>query len=125
MGWNTTIVSPPDGNMKEYLDSLRLCLERDDTLYLPGHGPEITRPRPFVRAYLGHRLMREREILNCVEGGNSTVPEMVGKMYRHLPEKMHGAAARSVLAHLEHMVETGRLACEGPVTAEARYSLAN
>lgn len=123
MGWNTTIVSPPDGNMREYLDSLRVCLGRDDTLYLPGHGPPIAKPKPFVRAYLGHRLMREREILRSVGDGRATISEMVADMYRHLPEAMHRAAARSVLAHAEHLVEARRLACDGPAGSEARYRL--
>lgn len=124
MGWNTTIVSPPDGNMKEYLDSLGRCIERDDALYLPGHGPPIENPRPFVRAYLNHRRMREGEIVNCLEEGAATIPEMVKRMYAHLPERMRGAATRSVLAHMEHMVETGRVACDGLPAAESVYRLA-
>ena len=123
MGWNTTIVSPPDGNMGDYLRSLETCIAREDALYLPGHGPPIERPRPFVRAYLKHRRMREGQILRCLEDGQATVPAMVGRMYAHLPERMRWAAGRSVLAHLEHMVETGRIACDGPPTAEARYRL--
>lgn len=122
MGWNTTIVSPPDGNMGEYLASLRRCLSRDEEVYLPGHGPEIKKPRPFVRAYLGHRLMRESEIGKCLDAGIETVPDMVKRMYRHLPEAMHRAAARSVLAHVEHMVETGRAICDGPVTVDAVFA---
>ncbi|MEX2454302.1 MAG: MBL fold metallo-hydrolase [Rhodospirillaceae bacterium] len=122
MGWNTTIVSPPDGNMREYLDSLRVCIARDDALYLPGHGPEIARPKPFVRAYLNHRLMREGEIAKCLENGLATIPEMVRRMYVHLPESMHRAASRSVLAHMENMVETGRAACDGPVTIDSRFA---
>jgi glyoxylase-like metal-dependent hydrolase (beta-lactamase superfamily II) len=121
MGWNTTIVSPPDGNMREYLASLRRCIAREDRTYLPGHGPEIANPRPFVRAYLTHRMMREEEILRCLRDGVDTVPEMVRRMYAHLPPKMHGAASRSVFAHVEHMAETGRIATDGPVTVEARY----
>lgn len=124
MGWNTTIVSPPDGNMGEYLDSLRVCIARSDALYLPGHGPPIGNPGPFVRAYLNHRRMREGQILREIESGLHTVPEMVARMYAHLPERMHWAAGRSVLAHLEHMVETGRVAADGPITTEARYTLA-
>lgn len=124
MGWNTTIVSPPDGNMREYLASLRVCLTRDERLYLPGHGPEIAKPRPFVRAYLNHRLMREGEIARCLREGLETIPDMVKRMYVHLPETMHRAAARSVLAHMEHMVETGRVTCDGPATADAKYALA-
>lgn len=121
MGWNTTIVSPPDGNMTDYMASLDRCIARDDAVYLPGHGPEIANPKPFVRAYLTHRRMREGEIMRCLEDGQRTIPEMVARMYAHLPEKMHGAATRSVLAHMEHMVETGRVSCQGPVTVEAEY----
>ena len=122
MGWNTTIVSPPDGNMGDYLRSLEACIARSDALYLPGHGPPIDRPRPFLRAYRNHRRMREGQILRCLEDGQATVPEMVARMYTHLPERMHWAAGRSVLAHLEHMEETGRIARDGPPSAEARYS---
>ncbi len=122
MGWNTTIVSPPDGNMGEYLSSLEICIARDDAVYHPGHGPAIDQPAPFVRAYLAHRRMREGEIMRCLEGGPQTIPDMVRRMYTHLPEDMHGAAARSVLAHMEHMVESGRVACDGAVTAESVFS---
>ena len=111
--------------MGEYLASLRRCLARDEAVYLPGHGPEIAKPRPFVRAYLGHRLMRESEIAKCLDSGIATVPDMVRRMYVHLPEAMHRAAARSVLAHLEHMVETGRAQCEGAVTAESVFAPAS
>ena len=123
MGWNTTIVSPPDGNMGDYYRSLETCIAREDSLYLPGHGPPIEKPAPFVRAYLKHRRMREGQILRCLEDGQTTVPAMVGRMYAHLPERMRWAAGRSTLAHLEHMVETGRIACDGPPAAEARYRL--
>ena len=122
MGWNTTIVSPPDGNMAEYLDSLRRCIDRDDATYLPGHGPEIRKPKPFVRAYLNHRLMREGEIMRCLNDGARTIPEMVKRMYAHLPEKMHGAASRSVFAHMEHMVDTGRVACDGTPQPDSEYA---
>ena len=115
MGWNTTIVSPPDGNMRDYLRSLRICLGRDETLYLPGHGPEIRNTHSFVRAYLNHRLMREDEIASCIANGVNTIPAMVKSMYTHLPTEMHAAAARSVLAHIEHMAETGRAKYEGSI----------
>lgn len=124
MGWNTTIVSPPDGNMREYFASLERCLAREDAVYLPGHGPEIADPRPFVRAYLGHRRLRETQITRCLEKGPSTVPALVASMYQHLPAQMHGAAARAVYAHLEHMVETGRIACDGPPAVDSVYRLA-
>jgi len=115
MGWNTTIVSPPDGNMRDYLQSLRLCLGRAETLYLPGHGPEIRNTHSFVRSYLNHRLMREDEIENCIANGVNTITGIVKSMYTHLPTKMHAAAARSVLAHIEHMADTGRVKHEGSI----------
>ena len=122
MGWNTTIVSPPDGNMRDYMDSLRVCLDRDEDLYLPGHGPEITNTKPFVRAYLNHRQMREGQIAKFLNEGADTIPELVRRMYTHLPEKMHGAAARSVQAHMEHMVETDRAVCDEPVRADSVFA---
>jgi glyoxylase-like metal-dependent hydrolase (beta-lactamase superfamily II) len=124
MGWNTTVVSPPDGNMREYMASLEKCLARQESAYWPGHGPAIPNPLPFTRAYRGHRLMRETEIMNCIRDGADTVPAMVARMYRHIPEKMHRAASRSVFAHLEHMAETGRIAADGPVTTDATYRVA-
>ena len=122
MGWNTTIVSPPDGNMGEYMDSLRVCINRDEDLYLPGHGPEITNTKSFVRAYLNHRSMREGQIAGHLKKGANTIPELVRRMYTHLPKEMHGAAARSVQAHMEHMVETKRAECDGPVRANAVFA---
>jgi glyoxylase-like metal-dependent hydrolase (beta-lactamase superfamily II) len=123
MGWNTTVVSPPDGNMREYMASLERCLTRPETRYLPAHGPEITDPQPFTRAYRNHRRMREGEIVRCLNEGVCTVPDMVARMYRHIPETMHRAAGRSVLAHLEHMVETGRVAVDGPLGSDATFRL--
>jgi len=123
MGWNTTVVSPPDGSMRDYMASLERCLARDDRVYWPAHGPAIDDPMPFVRAYRSHRRMREGEILRCIETGAVTIPAMVEIMYQHIPATMHHAAARSVLAHLEHMVETGRVAIDDAVTPEAVYRL--
>ena len=121
MGWSTTIVSPPDGDMAEYLSSLRLLLDRDDEIYWPTHGPPITKPQPFVRAYIGHRKLRERQILGHLKAGKARIAEMVPLMYRDIPRALHGAAARSVFAHLIHMCETGRAVCESDLAVDARY----
>ena len=114
MSWNTTIVSPPDGNMGEYFKSLDVCLARSDNTYWPAHGPSIPDPKPFTRAYRNHRRMRESEIRKCLDNGYHTIPEIVGRLYKHLPEKMHGAPGRSVLANWEYLVETGRATYDGP-----------
>ncbi len=123
MGWSTTVVSPPDGDMAAYMRSLEKLTLRDDQIYWPTHGLSINQPIPFVQALLEHRRDRESQILECVTGGLKTVPDMVASMYRDVPEYLHPAAARSVLAHIIHMVETRRLHCEGAPTLHNQYEL--
>ncbi len=108
MGWSTSVIAPPDGDMRAYMDSLRLLLDRDDAVYWPTHGPAIRDPKPFVAAFIAHREEREAQIMACLQSGVSTIPAMVKIMYANVAESLHPAAARSVLAHLEHMVDTGR-----------------
>lgn len=107
MAWATSIVAPPDGAMSDYMASLDKMLERDDTLYLPGHGGPVTNPAAFVRGLKAHRKMRERAIVERVRGGDRTVREMVAAIYRDTDPRLHGAAALSVLAHLEDLVARG------------------
>jgi glyoxylase-like metal-dependent hydrolase (beta-lactamase superfamily II) len=123
MGWSTTVVSPPDGDMHRYMQSLRRLLERDDVVYWPTHGPAIREPRHFVAELIRHREEREEQITACLEKGIGDIREMVATMYADVPKQLHGAAARSVLAHLIHMVETGRAACDGEPTVDAAYRL--
>jgi glyoxylase-like metal-dependent hydrolase (beta-lactamase superfamily II) len=124
MGWSTTVVSPPDGDMRLYVRSLERLLARDDAVVYPTHGPPIREPRRFVRALIAHRREREEAILDCLARGVGGIPEMVRAIYTDIPAHLHEAAQRSVLAHLVHMVETGRVRCEGPLEAEGRFSLA-
>ena len=123
MGWSTTVVSPPDGDMHAYMVNLRRLLDRDDRLYYPTHGAPIPAPQEFVRALIAHREDRERQILDCIAGGAATIPQMVAIMYREVPSHLHPAAARSVLAHLIHMHETRRVEAEGPADEAATYRL--
>jgi len=123
MGWNTSVISPPDGNMKDYMESLRRCREEEFTRMWSAHGPVIDKPRPYISAFIAHRQMREDEIAKCIADGKHTIPEMVAVMYADKPANLHKAAARSVLSHLEHMVATGRATCAGETTADARYAL--
>ncbi len=109
MGWSTSVISPPDGNMADYFASLRKLLPRDDRLYYPTHGPAIPAPLPHVRSFIAHRQAREEQILACVRDGLTTVPAMVARMYETVPRHLHPAAARSVQAHLAHMIGDGRL----------------
>jgi glyoxylase-like metal-dependent hydrolase (beta-lactamase superfamily II) len=114
MSWSTSIVSPPDGDMGDYMRSLALLLERDDRSLLPAHGPPVPDPKPFVRAFVEHRVERENQILSCVEQGIGRIAEMVPRMYATLPAFMHPAAARSVLAHVLYLLERGVLSCDQP-----------
>ena len=124
MGWSTSIISPPDGDMGAYIASLERLLERDDTVYWPTHGPCIDDPKPHVQAFIEHRLARERQIIDCIEQGVHRIEDMVPMMYTELPEFMYPAAARSVLASMEHLVGNGALKADGGVQLDAAYQLA-
>jgi len=100
MGWSTTVVSPPDGDMAAYMASLDKLIERDDRIYYPAHGDPVREPRRFVRAVAAHRRSRERQILDLLEREPQPIPMMVAAMYRGIDPRLHGAAGRSVLAHL-------------------------
>ena len=123
MGWSTSIISPPDGDMAAYMHSLDLLLERDDAVYWPTHGACVENPKALVQAFIAHRREREEQILECVGKGIERIREMVPAMYTTTPEFMYPAAARSVLAAVEHLVGKGELVCSGPVSMEARYQL--
>lgn len=124
MGWSTSIVSPPDGDMGHYMESLDLLLRRDDAVYWPTHGPAIPAPRPHVEAFIEHRRGRERQIEACLARGVRRIADMVPTMYADLPTFMHPAAARSVFAAMIHMAERGVVTCEGPLAVDATYALA-
>ncbi len=113
MGWSTTVVAPPDGDMAQYMASLKKLLARDDRILYPTHGSPIRDPRPFVQAYIDHRLEREAQILACIRDGVSTIPDMVARMYADVDKRLHPAAARSVLAHLIQLEAEGRVRCDG------------
>ena len=123
MGWNTSIISPPDGDLEQNLASLERLLERDDLAYWPTHGPPIEDPKPFVRAYIQHRLDRAAQVLDCLAEGVHTIEAMVPSMYRDLSPRMYPAAARSVFATLIYLVGRGQVLCQGTLTADARYVL--
>jgi glyoxylase-like metal-dependent hydrolase (beta-lactamase superfamily II) len=123
MGWSTTVVSPPDGDMTAYLDSLRRVAERDDAVLWPTHGPPRDDAPSFVAALIEHRLERERGVLDAVRSGRSTIPEMVALLYADVREELHKPAGRSVWAHLERLVGEGLVEVEGGgrPTLDAEY----
>lgn len=121
MGWSTTIVSPPDGDMLAYMNSLAKLRARGETRYYPTHGAPIDDPAGFVDALAAHRREREEQIVACLADGIGRIPDMVARMYADVDPKLHPAAARSVLAHLVHMVATGRAICDGAPGADSEY----
>lgn len=124
MGWNTTVVAPPEGNMGDYMRSLELLLKRSEAIYLPGHGGTVTQAPRLVKAFIMHRRWREAQILDCVSQGLDTIRAIVPKIYEGLDSALHGAAAYSILAQLELLTETGRVHSDPAPTLEARYRIA-
>lgn len=124
MAWSTSVISPPDGHMGSYLAQLERIRDRDFAILWPTHGPAIREPRAFIQAYIDHRLHREAQILEQIAAGRTHVRGMVEAMYADIDRRLHPAAAHSVLAHLIHLVETGRVMCGGSMDLESEYRLA-
>jgi glyoxylase-like metal-dependent hydrolase (beta-lactamase superfamily II) len=119
MGWSTTVVAPPDGDMAHYMNSLQKLLTRDDSIYWPTHGGPICDPQAFVKACLEHRHEREAQILGCLRDGASTIPEIVARIYIGLDPSLRAAAGLSVFAHLLKLTNEGRvIARDGPRLSE-------
>ncbi len=110
MGWSTSVIAPPDGDMRRYLASLgRLLGEKGPLVYLPTHGPAIRQPRRHLQRLIAHRRMRERLVLEAVAGGARDLEAVVEKAYPDLDPRLRLAAAASALAHLLALAEDGRL----------------
>jgi glyoxylase-like metal-dependent hydrolase (beta-lactamase superfamily II) len=113
MGWNTTVIAPPEGNLGMFLASLERLMQRHDKMFLPAHGGRIQTPQRVVRAYIMHRKWREQTILACLDDGVCTIPRIVERLYGALDAELKEAAALSVLAHLEHLIGRELVAAEG------------
>jgi glyoxylase-like metal-dependent hydrolase (beta-lactamase superfamily II) len=123
MGWSTTVISPPDGDMDDYLASLIKVRDRDYTTLWPTHGPPIREPRAFVQAYIDHRLDREAQIIARLEAGQTRIPDMVAIMYADVDKRLHPAACHSVLGHMIRLIKRGRVTADGPPGVAAAYRL--
>ena len=124
MGWSTTVVAPPDGDMGAYMESLDRVIARGFDALWPTHGAPVTDAAPFLAAYRAHRLEREAQILARLEAGDHTIGAMVPVLYAAVDERLWPAASLSVLAHLIDLVRRGIVQCEAPPTLDGRYSLA-
>jgi glyoxylase-like metal-dependent hydrolase (beta-lactamase superfamily II) len=107
MGWSTTVVVPPDGDMADYMRSLEKLRQRDDRVYYPAHGPAVTNPQQYVRHLVGHRMQREKQILALVSERPRSIPDIVANAYPGLDSRLTAAAGGSVLAHLVDLERRG------------------
>lgn len=117
MGWSTSVISPPDGDMADYMASLGKLQERSDRVYYPAHGPAVENPAQLVRGMMGHRKQRERQVLRQLEAGPQAIPDMVPLMYKGIDQRLYGAAGRSVLAHLIDLENRRLVARQGDAWA--------
>jgi glyoxylase-like metal-dependent hydrolase (beta-lactamase superfamily II) len=113
MGWSTTVVVPPDGDMAEYMASLDKLRGREDRIYYPAHGAAVTKPQQYVRSLIGHRMQRERQILRLVTEQPRPIPDIVARAYPGLDPRLVLAAGGSVLAHLVDLERRGLVEREG------------
>jgi glyoxylase-like metal-dependent hydrolase (beta-lactamase superfamily II) len=123
MGWSTTVVAPPDGDMGDYLSSLKKLLAREDRIYFPTHGGPIKDPNSFVRAYLEHRMERDEQILTALKNRVTAIPAMVDRIYTGLDARLKPAASLTVLAHLIRLVREGTVQTEGNPRLDGTFHL--
>lgn len=123
MGWSTTVISPPDGDMDDYLRSLEKVRDRNYETLWPTHGPPVREVRPFVQAYLDHRLAREAQIIARLDDGYTRIPDMVAVMYADIDKRLHPAACHSVLAHMARLVKRGLVETEGAPSVAGEYTI--
>lgn len=131
MGWSTTVVSPPDGDMRAYMASLDLLAQRDERVFYPTHGAPIggphdamaRRPQDFVRALSTHRQAREAQVLAQLQSGQGLIREMVPVLYAETDKRLHPAAALSLYSHMLKLVAEGRARTDGPARLDSLYRL--
>jgi glyoxylase-like metal-dependent hydrolase (beta-lactamase superfamily II) len=122
MGWSTTVVVPPDGDMADYMASLEKLRQRDDRVYYPAHGPAITNPNQLVRGLIGHRMQRERQILTLLSARPRAIAEVVADAYPGIDPRLVLAAGASVHAHLLDLRARGLVNVDGDTwTAAASH----
>jgi glyoxylase-like metal-dependent hydrolase (beta-lactamase superfamily II) len=124
MGWSTTVITPPDGDMGDYFASLeKVRAQGFDTLW-PTHGAPVRDVAPFLQAYADHRRSREAQVLAALAAGPTTIKAMVPTLYAAVDPRLHPAAAMSVLAHMLLLVKQGQVACDGEPGLDSEYRLA-
>jgi glyoxylase-like metal-dependent hydrolase (beta-lactamase superfamily II) len=123
MGWSTTVITPPDGDMTDYLESLRAIRAREFDVVWPTHGPPIRDVTPFIDAYLAHRQERVDQILDALQAGPAKIGELTPRLYADVDSRLWPAASRSMLAAMIHLVRQGTLAVDGEPGPDSTYRL--
>jgi glyoxylase-like metal-dependent hydrolase (beta-lactamase superfamily II) len=113
MGWSTSVVAPPDGNMGDYLASLEKLRRRDEQIFYPTHGSPILHPQDWLDQLIAHRRMREAQVVAGIGAGADTVAALVAAVYPGLDAALHAAAASQVQAHLDYLIWQGAVAPDG------------
>lgn len=121
MGWNTTVIAPPEGDMGDYIRSLERLLARPEDVYFPGHGGRVDQARRLIKAFIMHRRWRENQIIDCLRAGLDTIDLIVPRIYEGLASSLHDAAAYSVFAHLKLLAESGRILADSMPDRYSRY----
>lgn len=125
MGWSTTVVAPPDGDMADYMDSLDAVIARGFSTIWPTHGPPVTEVQPFLKAYRAHRLDREAQIVARLAAGDEQIGDMVPVLYAAVDQRLWPAASLSVLAHLIKLQKDSRVVASPQADMAARWRLTN
>jgi glyoxylase-like metal-dependent hydrolase (beta-lactamase superfamily II) len=123
MGWSTTVIAPPDGDMTAYMDSLQRVRARDFTVLWPTHGPPVRQVAPFLDAYVAHRVERQAQILRALAAGPARIADLVPRLYADVDPRLHPAAARSMLAAMIDLVRRGQIATTGEPGPQSEYRL--
>ncbi len=123
MAWATSLVSPPDGDLGAFMQSLTKLETRQARLLYPAHGVAVTDPATRIRDLRAHRLNREDQILGALDAGHASIDAIVAAIYTDTPPALHKAAARNVHAHLIHLWERGTVLADPAPLPSAAYTL--
>lgn len=121
MGWSTTVITPPDGDMTDYMESLETVKAGGYDVLWPTHGPPVRDVTAFIDAYIAHRRVREAQVLKAVADGYSKIVEMVPVLYADVDPRLHPAAARSVLGHMIDLTRRGLVQTDGEPGIDSAY----
>ncbi len=120
MAWSTTLVSPPDGDLTQFMASLHKLQARDDVRYFPGHGPVLEDPQAMLAYQINHRLERETQILEALPG---QISDITATIYKGLDSRLLPMAARNVFSHLIDLCQRGKVRSNGPIHFGGHFEL--